>query len=69
MRSLPHARFNRPSVRMVDKFNDGRIFLAGDAAHVHAPRGGQGLNSSVQDAVSHALPYILNTHVTHPLPV
>ncbi|EPT00355.1 hypothetical protein FOMPIDRAFT_1023761 [Fomitopsis schrenkii] len=40
----------RPSVRMVDKFSEGRVFLAGDAAHVHAPRGGQGLNSSVQDS-------------------
>ncbi|KAI0724734.1 monooxygenase [Fomitopsis betulina] len=40
----------RPSVRVVDKFSEGRVFLVGDAAHVHAPRGGQGLNSSVQDA-------------------
>ncbi|ARF57088.1 pentachlorophenol monooxygenase [Streptomyces gilvosporeus] len=40
----------RPRVGMVDRFRVGRIFLAGDAAHVHTPAGGQGLNTSVQDA-------------------
>ncbi|EPT00354.1 hypothetical protein FOMPIDRAFT_88313 [Fomitopsis schrenkii] len=40
----------RPSVRMVNKFGEGRVFVAGDAAHVHSPRGGQGLNSGVKDA-------------------
>ncbi|KAI6095821.1 FAD binding domain-containing protein [Pisolithus croceorrhizus] len=39
-----------PNMRMVDKFGVGRIFVAGDAAHVHSPAGGQGMNSSVQDA-------------------
>ncbi|KAF9002972.1 FAD binding domain-containing protein [Cyathus striatus] len=38
------------SVRMVDKFHVGRVFIAGDAAHCHSPTGGQGMNSSVQDA-------------------
>ncbi|KAI0724725.1 monooxygenase [Fomitopsis betulina] len=38
------------SVRMVNKFGEGRVWVAGDAAHVHTPRGGQGLNSGVQDA-------------------
>ncbi|KAI5988821.1 FAD binding domain-containing protein, partial [Pisolithus albus] len=38
-------------MRMVDKFGVGRIFVAGDAAHVHSLAGAQGLNSSVQDAV------------------
>lgn len=35
---------------VVDHYRNGRVFLAGDAAHVHSPVGGQGLNSGIQDA-------------------
>ena len=34
---------------LVDRWRSGRIFLAGDAAHVHSPAGGQGMNISMQD--------------------
>ncbi|MFI5802673.1 FAD-dependent oxidoreductase [Streptomyces sp. NPDC051561] len=40
----------RPRTALADSFRSGRVFLAGDAAHIHSPAGGQGLNTSVQDA-------------------
>lgn len=40
----------RPRAARADTYRAGRVFLAGDAAHIHSPAGGQGLNTGVQDA-------------------
>ncbi|MFH9552723.1 FAD-dependent oxidoreductase [Streptomyces sp. NPDC017435] len=39
----------RPNIRLAESYGRGRVFLAGDAAHVHTPAGAQGLNTGMQD--------------------
>lgn len=61
--------------RVADRFRSGRAFLLGDAAHIHSPVGGQGMNTGIGDAVNlawkiaavvhgHAPPAILDTYET-----
>lgn len=38
--------------RIAERYRAGRLLLAGDAAHVHSPAGGQGMNTGIQDAVA-----------------
>lgn len=38
--------------RVADRFRDRRVFLAGDAGHIHSPVGGQGMNTGIGDAVN-----------------
>jgi len=55
-----HIRVHHPvwlteftvSSRLADVFRRGRVFLAGDAAHIHSPAGAQGMNTGIQDAVN-----------------
>ncbi|MEU1087645.1 FAD-dependent monooxygenase [Streptomyces sp. NPDC005576] len=51
----------RISHRIVDRYGEGRVFVAGDAAHIHPPTGAQGMNTGIQDAVNLAWKLALAT--------
>ncbi|CAA7261872.1 unnamed protein product [Cyclocybe aegerita] len=40
----------RVNIRMLEKFGVERVFVVGDAAHIHSPAGGQGMNTGIQDS-------------------
>ncbi|MET9434733.1 FAD-dependent monooxygenase [Streptomyces sp. NPDC006551] len=52
----------RISHRIVDRYGDGRVFVAGDAAHIHPPTGAQGMNTGIQDACNLAWKLALVVH-------
>ena len=65
--------------RVAEHFRQGRVFLAGDAGHVHSPAGGQGMNTGIGDAVNlawklaavlrgRAAPEILDSYEAERLP-
>ena len=45
------SRFS-DAVRQLERYREGRVLFAGDAAHIHLPIGGQGVNLGIQDAVN-----------------
>ena len=69
----------RANVRIVDRYRVGRVLVAGDAAHIHSPAGGQGMNTGIQDAhnlgwklaavLKGAAPALIDTYQEERLPV
>ena len=52
----------RINERKVSRYRWGRAFLAGDAAHIHSPAGGQGMNTGMQDAFNLAWKLAMVVH-------
>jgi len=50
MSDLRWSSLFRISMRLAARYREGRAFIAGDAAHIHPPTGGQGMNTGIQDA-------------------
>jgi 2-polyprenyl-6-methoxyphenol hydroxylase-like FAD-dependent oxidoreductase len=78
-RNLRWSSIVQISHGVVDRYREGRVFVAGDAAHLHPPAGGQGMNTGVQDAYNigwklalavagRAAPGLLDTYEAERLP-
>ena len=52
LRQLTWSSWFHINSRMVDRLRIGRVFLAGDAAHINSPAGAQGMNTGIQDAIN-----------------
>lgn len=50
LRELRYGSRFTDAARQADRYRAGRVFVAGDAAHIHSPTGGQGMNLGLQDA-------------------
>jgi pentachlorophenol monooxygenase len=61
-RNLRWSSVFRISHRIVDSYGAGRVFVAGDAAHIHPPTGAQGMNTGIQDANNLAWKLALAVH-------
>lgn len=48
--AVPETRAYRIHMRIADRYREGRVLLAGDAAHVNSPSGGMGMNGGIHDA-------------------
>ncbi|HJT94589.1 MAG TPA: FAD-dependent monooxygenase [Mycobacterium sp.] len=79
-RNLRWSSVFRISHRIVDAYGRGRVFVAGDAAHIHPPTGAQGMNTGIQDAHNlawklalavsgHAAPGLLDSYDAERRPV
>ncbi len=77
---LRWSSFFRVNSRLATRLRGGRVFLVGDAAHIHSPAGAQGMNTGVQDAVNlawklalvaggKAQPALLDSYETERYPV
>ena len=80
LRDLTWSSRFRINSRMLNTLREHRIFFGGDAAHVHSPAGGQGMNTGIQDMIDlswklamvwqgKATPELLNTYEEERLPI
>ena len=52
LRDLQWSAYFRINSRALHRLRHGSVFFAGDAAHIHSPAGGQGMNTGIQDAIN-----------------